>query len=209
MYNGEKLNSISHLVGAVMALVALGALLSVGVQADDPWVLGSFAVFGLSMVLLYTMSTLYHSFHPPKLKKLFQLFDHISIYMLIAGTYTPYMLVSLRDGNGWLIMGIVWTLAAVGVLSELLLSGRAVKIGQVIIYLAMGWACAFDFASLKAVLPEAGLYWLTLGGIAYTVGVIFYVLDKMNKLAHAHGIWHVFVLAGSGCHFISIIAYVR
>lgn len=209
MYYGEKLNSISHLVGAVLALVALGALLSVGIQTGDLWVLSSFAVFGLTMVLLYTMSTLYHSFHPPKLKKLFQLFDHISIYLLIAGTYTPYMLVSLRDGNGWLIMSIVWSLAALGVLSELLLSGRAVKIGQVIIYLGMGWAIAFDLDSLRAVLPQAGMFWLTAGGIAYTAGVVFYVLDKMNKLPHAHGIWHAFVLAGSSCHFISIIGYVR
>jgi hemolysin III len=209
MYHGEKLNSISHLVGAVLALMALGALLSVGLQSRDFWVFISFTVFGITLVLLYTMSTLYHSFHPPKLKKLFQLFDHISIYLLIAGSYTPYMLVSLRDGNGWLIMGIVWALAGLGVLSELALSGKAVKIGQVVIYLAMGWACAFDFSSLKAALPEAGLFWLTTGGIAYTAGVIFYVLDKMNKLTHAHGIWHMFVLGGSTCHFISIIGYVR
>jgi hemolysin III len=209
MYHGEKLNSISHLVGAVLALMALGALLSVGLQSRDFWVFISFTVFGITLVLLYTMSTLYHSFHPPKLKKLFQLFDHISIYLLIAGSYTPYMLVSLRDGNGWLIMSIVWALAGLGVLSELALSGKAVKIGQVVIYLGMGWACAFDFSSLKAALPEAGLFWLTTGGIAYTAGVIFYVLDKMNKLTHAHGIWHMFVLGGSTCHFISIIGYVR
>lgn len=209
MYHGEKLNSISHLVGAVLALVGLGALITVAIQSNDPWIIGSFGIFGVSMVLLYTMSTLYHSFHPPALKKLFQIFDHISIYLLIAGTYTPYMLVSLRDGNGWLIMAIIWSLAGVGVLSEVLLSGRAVKIGQVVIYLAMGWACAFDFSSLKAALPEWGLDMLVAGGAAYSIGVVFYVLDKAKKLTHAHGIWHFFVLAGSICHFISIIAYVR
>jgi len=209
MYHGEKLNSISHLVGAVLALVGLGALLTVGLQSPDPWVLGSFAVFGVSMVLLYTMSTLYHSFHPPSLKKLFQIFDHIAIYLLIAGTYTPYMLVSLRDGNGWLIMGIIWALAGIGALSEVLLSGRAVKVGQIFIYLAMGWACSFDFASLKAALPPLGLSWLVAGGAAYSIGVVFYVLDKAKMLTHAHGIWHFFVLAGSICHFVSIIAYVR
>ncbi len=209
MYYGEKLNSISHLVGAVLALVALGALITVGLQQPDPRVLGSFSVFGISMVLLYTMSTLYHSFHPPQLKRLFQIFDHIAIYLLIAGTYTPYMLVSLRDGNGGLIMAVIWSLASIGILSELLLSGRAVKIGQVIIYLSMGWACAFDLASLKAALPPAGLQWLVWGGLAYTSGVVFYVLDKAKLLTHAHGIWHFFVLAGSVCHFISIIAYVR
>ena len=209
MYYGEKLNSISHLVGAVLALVGFGALLTIGVQSADPWVLFSFSVFGASMVLLYTMSTLYHSFHPPGLKKLFQLFDHISIYLLIAGTYTPYMLVSLRAGNGVAIMMVVWGLAVVGILSEVFLSGRAVKVGQLVIYLGMGWACSWDLASLREALTEPAFYWLAAGGLAYTGGVVFYVLDKAGKLAHAHGIWHMFVLVGSLCHFISIIGYVR
>ena len=209
MYYGEKLNSISHLVGAVLALMGLGALLTVGMQTGDPWVLASFAVFGVTMVLLYTMSTLYHSFHPPGLKRLFQLFDHVSIYLLIAGTYTPFMLVSLRDGNGVPIMIVVWVLAGLGILSEVLLSGRAVKIGQLLIYLAMGWACSIDMASLRAAISPAAFYWLLAGGVAYTAGVIFYVLDKMGRLTHAHGIWHMFVLAGSLCHFVSVIGYVR
>jgi hemolysin III len=209
MYYGERLNSISHLVGAALALIGLGALLTIGIQTQDPWVIISFSVFGVSMVLLYTMSTLYHSFSPPRLKRIFRIFDHVSIYLLIAGTYTPYMLVTQRDGNGWLIMGIIWTLTVVGILSEIYLSGRAVKVGQMIIYFAMGWACFFDFASLKAVLPESGLLWLTVGGLAYTAGVVFYILDKMDKLTHAHGIWHFFVLAGTISHFISIIGYVR
>ena len=209
MYYGEKLNSISHLVGAVLALIGLGALLTVGIQSRDPWIISSFSVFGFTLVLLYTMSTLYHSFHPPKLKDLFQLLDHVAIYLLIAGTYTPYMLVSLRDSNGFMILAIIWGLALAGILSEVFLSGRAVKIGQMLIFLGMGWACSFDFASLKAALPEAGLWWLTAGGLAYTGGVVFYVLDLMNRLTHAHGIWHFFVLAGSGCHFVSVIGYVR
>lgn len=209
MYYGEKLNSISHLVGAVLALMGLGALLTVGLQTGDPWVLGSFAVFGVTLVLLYTMSTLYHSFHPPGLKKLFQLFDHVAIYLLIAGTYTPFMLVSLRHGNGVPIMVVVWGLALVGIISEVLLSGRAVKVGQLIIYLAMGWACTFDVAGLRAAMPPVAFTWLLAGGLAYTGGVVFYVLDKMGKLEHAHGIWHLFVLAGSLCHFVAIIGYIR
>jgi len=209
MYYGEKLNSISHLVGATLALVGLGALLTVAIQSRDPWIIFSFSVFGVTLVLLYTMSTLYHSFHPPQLKDLFQLFDHVAIYLLIAGTYTPYMLVSLRDGNGFLILAIIWALALVGILSEIFLSGRAVKVGQMLIFLGMGWACAFDFASLKAALPEVGLWWLTVGGLAYTAGVVFYVLDLMNRLTHAHGIWHFFVLTGSACQFVSVIGYVR
>ncbi|NND60594.1 MAG: hemolysin III family protein [Gammaproteobacteria bacterium] len=208
MYYGERLNSISHLVGAVLALVGLGALLTISIQTSDPWVISSFSVFGLTLVLLYTMSTLYHSFHPPRLKQAFKTLDHVSIYLLIAGTYTPYMLVTLRDGNGLLILTIIWVLAFAGILSEILLSGRLVKAGQLLIYLGMGWACSFDFASLKDALPEMGLWWLTLGGIAYTLGVVFYLLDKMKRLTHAHGIWHFFVLAGSGCHFVSVIGYV-
>ncbi len=209
MYYGERLNSISHLVGAALALVGLGALLTIGIQSGDPWIIASFSVFGVTLVLLYTMSTLYHSFHPPKLKDLFQLLDHVAIYLLIAGTYTPYMLVSLRDGNGYLILGIIWAFALAGILSEVFLSGWAVKVGQMLIYLGMGWACVFDFASLQAVLPGTGLWWLTAGGLAYTGGVVFYILDMMNRLVHAHGIWHFFVLAGSTCHFVSVIGYVR
>ena len=209
MYYGEKLNSISHLVGAALALIGFGALLSVSLLSGDPWVIVSFSVFGASMVLLYTMSTLYHSFQPPGLKRIFRIFDHVSIYILIAGTYTPYMLVTQRDGNGWLIMGIVWALAAIGILSEIFLSGRAVKVGQLIIYLGMGWACTFDFASLKAAIPETGLIWLTVGGLAYNGGVVFYILDKMDKLTHAHVFWHCFVVAVTISHVISIIGYVR
>ena len=209
VYYGEKLNSISHLVGATLALMGLGALLTVGIQSRDPWILGSFTVFGVTMVLLYTMSTLYHSFHPPRLKNLFQLFDHIAIYLLIAGTYTPFMLVSLRHGNGVAIMSAVWGLALLGVLSEIFLSGRAVKVGQMLIYLAMGWACSLDMTELRGAISAPAFNWLLAGGLAYTGGVVFYVLDKVGVLRHSHGIWHIFVLAGSICHFVSIIGYIR
>ncbi|MEM7563118.1 MAG: hemolysin III family protein [Pseudomonadota bacterium] len=209
MYYGEKLNSISHLVGAALALIGMGALLTVSIQLRDPWVISSFSIFGLSLILLYTMSTLYHSFHPPGLKRLFQLFDHVAIYLLIAGTYTPYLLVSLRDGNGFLMLGIIWGLAVIGILSEIFLRGRLVKVGQMLIFIGMGWACSFDFESLKAALPETGLRWLVAGGVCYTTGILFYLLDATKRLPHAHGIWHFFVLAGSACHFISIIGYIR
>ena len=209
MYYGERLNSISHLVGAVLALMGLGALLTVSIQIGDPLLTFSFTVFGVTLVLLYTMSTLYHSFQPPKLKRLFKIFDHVAIYILIAGTYTPFMLITLGNNSGWMILGLVWALALLGILSEVLLSGKAVKIGQMMIYLAMGWACSLDIAGLKAELPPAGFTWLVTGGIAYTTGVVFYVLDKMNRLDHAHGIWHVFVLVGSTAHFVAVIGYVR
>jgi len=208
MYYGEKFNSITHLVGAVLALIGFFALLVVGIAQKDTVLVVSFSVFGATLILLYTASTLYHSFRPPKLKKLFQKLDHVSIYLLIAGTYTPYMMVSLRDGNGPLLLAIVWSLALFGILLDLL-SPRRIEILQIVIYLIMGWVCVFEYSSLKAIIPSAGILLLTVGGIAYTVGIIFYVLDDMNKLRHAHGIWHLFVLLGSTCHFISIIGYVR
>jgi hemolysin III len=209
MYYGEKLNSISHLVGSVFSLVAFGALLTVGIQTGEPRTTIGFSVFGLTLVLLYAMSTLYHSFEATGLKKVFKVLDHISIYLLIAGTYTPFMLISVNSSSGTMILSLVWALAVIGTLSEVLLSGRAVKVCQLVIYLAMGWACTLDLGSLRAALPEAGFLWLAVGGFIYTVGVIFYVVDKLHWLTHAHGIWHFFVLAGSACHFIAIIGYVR
>ena len=135
--------------------------------------------------------------------------DRVAIYLLISGTYTPYMLVSIREGNGWLIFGIVWSLALIGILSEVFLKGKAIKIGQMMIYLGMGWACSFDLSSLKEAIPSVGYILLITGGVSYTIGVIFYVLGEMEKLTYAHGIWHFFVLLGSGCHFTSILGYVR
>lgn len=209
MYYGERLNSISHLVGAVFALIALGALLALGIQTRDPRIIVGFTTFGLTLVLLYTMSTLYHSFKGPRLKKTFKVLDHISIYLLIAGTYTPFMLVSMRSGSGHMILAIVWTLAIVGIVSELLFSGRVVKAIQLIIYLGMGWSVSLDLTGLSAILPAPGFWWLFAGGVAYTTGVVFYLLDKAKWLNHAHGIWHLFVLVGSACHFVAVIGYLR
>jgi hemolysin III len=209
MYHGEKLNSISHLVGTVFALIASGALLTVSLRINTTPALIGFNVFGITMVLLYTVSTIYHSVSEPRLKRKLKILDHISIYLFIAGTYTPLMLVSLSQGNGWLILSAVWGLAVLGIAAELLLSGRIVKICQVISYLGMGWVCSFDLDNVRAALPEEGFFWLLTGGIAYTAGIVFYALDKAKLLTHAHGIWHFFVLAGSVSHFICIIGFVR
>ncbi len=208
MYHGEKLNSITHLVGSALAFMAFGALLSVSIPLGNPWMIASFSVFGATLVLLYTMSTLYHSFYPPKLKKLFQKMDHVSIYLLIAGTYTPYMLVSLREGSGPQLFAVVWGLAAVGIWLELRESRRNERL-QLFIYLLMGWLAVLVWDNLRVAISTPGVMWLTGGGIAYTFGIIFYVMDHKGKLQHAHGIWHLFVLLGSACHFISIILYVR
>lgn len=208
MYYGEKFNSITHLVGAVLAVMGFGALLTKAVDHGDTAMIVSFSIFGLTLVLLYTASTLYHSFHPPRLKTIFRKLDHVSIYLLIAGTYTPYMMVSLGEGKGPLMLTFVWTLAIIGLLLDVLMPRRMETL-QIIIYLVMGWVCTLEFSNLQASISPPGIVLLTLGGIAYTVGVIFYVLDGLNKLRHAHGIWHLFVLCGSICHFASIFGYVR
>jgi len=208
MYYGEKLNSITHLVGAVLALIGFGALLTISIQEQNPRLVLSFTVFGLTLILLYTMSTLYHSFHSARLKKIFQKLDHVSIYLLIAGTYTPYMSVSLRESNGLIMLILIWVLAVIGLLLDIFLPKR-IEWLQILIYLVMGWVCTLNYTELQAALPIAGMVWLTAGGIAYTAGIVFYVLDDMKKLRHAHGIWHLFVLSGSICHFISIAAYIR
>ncbi len=208
MYHGERFNSITHLVGAVFALIGLGALISVSVNTGDAATITSFSVFGVTLVLLYTMSTLYHSFPYPKVKRVFQKLDHISIYLLIAGTYTPYMVVSLGNAIGYWMLTLIWSLALVGLLIDLL-SPRRIELLQCSIYLIMGWVCVFHYTTLLEHIPKTGMVWLTFGGIAYTVGIIFYLLDNVKKLRHAHGIWHLFVLTGSLTHFVSIVGYVR
>lgn len=208
MYYGEKLNSISHLIGTVLALVGFGALLAIAIEHDSVPMTISFTIFGLTLVLLYTVSTLYHSLHQHTVKRLFRKLDHVAIYFLISGTYTPYMMVSLADNNGPLLLSIIWGMAVIGILIDTL-NPKRIEALQISIYLVMGWACIFEYSSLQKAIPAAGIFWLTLGGITYTCGIIFYVLDHLHKLPHAHGIWHVFVLSGSICHFISIIGYVR
>jgi len=208
MYYSEKFNSITHLVGAVLAIMGLGALITVAVQEQDILLFIGYLAFGLTLVMLYSVSTLYHSFKSPFVKRVFQQLDHISIYLLIAGTYTPFMLVSLIESNGLWILASVWGLAIIGITLELTLKNR-IEALQIVIYLIMGWLIVLDFDALYTSLPETGIYLLTAGGLAYTVGIIFYALAHKQLLRHSHGIWHLFVLAGSIFHFSAIIVYVR
>ena len=208
MYYSEKFNSITHLVGTVLSLMGFGSLITIAIQQKN-LVLGiGYLTFGLTLVLLYSISTLYHSFKSSFLKGLFKQLDHISIYLLIAGTYTPFMLVTLIDSNGVWILTAVWVLALIGITLELFLRNR-IEVLQIIIYLVMGWLVIIDFDALAQLLPKTGFILLVAGGIAYTVGIVFYVLDHNNLLRHSHGIWHLFVLTGSCLHFISVIVYVR
>lgn len=205
MYYGERLNSITHLVGAAFSLIGWGALCTVSLQHGDPWMIISFNLFGISLVLLYTMSTLYHSFSK-RFKSVFQKFDYISIYLLIAGSYTPYVLVTLRDKNGWWLFVAEWTLACIGIFLDCL-PRHGKRWLQLCIYLVMGWLIILDWTALNQSLSSAGIYWLIAGGLAYTFGVIFYMVDE--KIRCAHGVWHLFVMAGSACIFVSILGFVR
>lgn len=204
MIKGEKFNSVSHLIGALGAIVGSVVLVVLASRQGDAWKIVSFSVYGTSLIALYTFSVLYHSTHG-NVKAIFRKLDHLAIYLLIAGTYTPFMLVTLRGAWGWTIFGIVWTMAVLGiVIDSLPRKGR--RILPVIIYLVMGWLAVMAAGPLMKALPLAGIIGLVAGGLFYTVGVIFYVLDRVR---HFHGIWHLFVLAGSVSHYFTILLYVN
>ncbi|CDH44298.1 PAQR family membrane homeostasis protein TrhA [Candidatus Contendibacter odensensis] len=204
MYKGELFNSISHLIGAVAALIGLVIIVVVAVRQGDPWKIVSFSIYGSSLFLLYTFSTLYHSFRG-KAKRIFRKLDHLSIYFLIAGTYTPFTLVTLRGAWGWTIFGIIWGLVIVGIVLESLPQKRS-RIWSIVVYILMGWLILIALKPLLQALPIGGFIGLLLGGIFYTGGLVFYALD--TRVQHFHGIWHLFVLAGSISHYLTIIFYV-
>ena len=204
MHHGERFNAISHLVGAGLALVGLVVLIVVSSSHGDPWRIASVTIYGVSLLVLYTSSTLYHSLRG-RAKRVFRHLDHTAIYLLIAGTYTPLTLVPLRGRLGWWMFGAVWTLAAFGALQEF----RHVKgerILSVVIYIVMGWLAALALGPLMAALGPAGVGWVVAGGLCYTAGIVFYAFD--GRLPAFHGIWHLFVLGGSLAHYVAILAYV-
>jgi len=204
MYKGERLNSISHLIGASLALAGLVVLVVHASQKGDPWRIVSFSVYGVTLVALYLFSTLYHSVRGAS-KKVFQKIDHSAIYLLIAGSYTPFALVTLRGAWGWSIFGVIWGLALFGIVQDILFApGR--RILSVVIYLLMGWLALVAIGPLARALPGPGMAWLVAGGVFYTAGVLFYALDK--KISFGHEIFHFFVLAGSACHYFTILLYV-
>ncbi|TVR28288.1 MAG: hemolysin III family protein [Balneolaceae bacterium] len=204
MYKGERFNSITHLVGSLAAGVGFIILLIISIGQGDPWKIVSFTIYGSTLLALYTFSTLYHSFKG-KWKTIFQKFDHIAIYLLIAGTYTPFTLVTLQGEVGWTLFAIVWGLAMIGIIIDLL-PQKGHRILPLIIYLMMGWLVVLVLEPLAATMSMTGMNLLIAGGLFYTVGVLFYVLDRTHKLAH--GIWHLFVLAGSISHFFTVALYV-
>jgi len=204
MYKGERFNAISHLVGAVAALAGMSILIVEASRLGDPWKVVSFSIYGFTLFVLFLFSTLYHSLRG-KAKEIFKVFDHVAIYLLIAGTYTPFTLVVLQGAWGWFLFGTVWGLAVIGMLLDSL-PQKGLRVLPMTIYLIMGWVCVVALNPLLEELSESGFRWLLMGGIFYTAGIIFYALDK--KIRHFHGVWHLFVLAGSICHYFTVLFYV-
>ncbi len=204
MYYGERFNAVSHLIGAVLALAGTVVLVVLAAIGGDPWKVVGVSIYGASLVLMYSSSTLYHGVRG-RAKDVLRKLDHQSIYLLIAGSYTPFCLVTLRGPWGWSLLGVVWGLAIVGSLQDLRPRNDA-RVLSVVIYLLMGWAAVVALVPMLDALGRAGFAWVASGGLFYTVGIVFYALDA--RLKHAHGIWHLFVLAGSAAHFIAILVYV-
>lgn len=204
MYHGEKLNAWTHLTGGVLALIGSVWLLVLAAMSGDLMKTVSVAIYGFTLVLLYSSSTLYHSLRG-RTKVIMQKLDHLSIYLLIAGSYTPFCLVTLRGSWGWWLFGIVWSLAIIGMLQEIKPRSEA-RVLSLVIYAVMGWIVLMAVKPLIAALGGAGFAWLAAGGVLYTVGIIFYAYDQ--RFRHWHGIWHLFVIAGSLLHFVAIAGYV-
>ena len=200
----EIANSITHGLGALLSVAGLTLLVTFAAQQHDVWRVVSFSIYGASMILLFTASTLYHSFQHPAVKRVLKTVDHCSIFLLIAGTYTPFLLVSMRGTVGWILFGIIWGLAALGITLKITLGPKYKKL-SVATYLIMGWMIVFASRELIANLSSEGLYWLIAGGLSYTIGVVFYL---WKKLPFNHAIWHLFVLGGSLCHFFAILFHV-
>lgn len=204
MYHGERFNGYSHLAGTLLAIAAATALIVYGASKGDTWKIVSFSIYGATLIVLFASSTLYHSTRGMT-KSVFRKFDHAAIYLLIAGTYTPFTLVTLRGPWGWSLFGVVWGLALVGIVQELTLAKGARWI-SLVIYIVMGWVAVIGVVPMIEALTWRGFAWVAVGGVVYTAGTVFYIFDKKYK--HWHGIWHLFVLAGAAIHYAAIFLYV-
>ncbi len=204
MYDGEKFNALTHLAAAVAALGGTVVLVVLAALGGDPWKIVSVSIYGATLMVLYTFSVLYHSLRG-RSKDVLRKLDHQSIYLLIAGSYTPFCLVTLRGPWGWSLFGVVWGLAVLGGIQDLRAKTGA-RILSVAIYVVMGWAAIVALVPLLRALGIAGFAWVAAGGLFYTVGIVFFALD--TKVTHAHGVWHLFVIAGSATHYYAILRYV-
>ena len=204
MYYGERLNGFTHLAGTVLAAIGAPVLVVLAARSGDAWKIVGCATYGAALLLLYGASTLYHSARG-RAKAILRKLDHCSIYLLIAGTYTPFALVTLRGPWGWTLFGLAWGLTALGIAQEFVF-GKGARRLSIVIYVVMGWMGVAALRPLAAGLGTSGLAWLLAGGLLYTVGIAFYVLDE--RVRHFHGVWHLFVLGGSAAHFIAVAFYV-
>ena len=207
MKHGERFNTVTHFLASLIALPGMIFLIILASNTSDPWKITSVSIYGTTLFALYFSSTLYHG-HNGRFKQLFQKLDHLSIYLLIAGTYTPFMLVALRGVWGWSILGVVWGLAVIGIMLDTIPKQNMEdkRIPQLVIYLLMGWLVIIPLNALSQKVDSYGITLLALGGLLYTVGVVFYILD--TRVKHSHGIWHLFVIGGSVSHYFSISLYV-
>jgi len=200
----EWANILTHGLGLILSLLGFFFLIFLSLNSDDPWKLVSFTIYGGSLVLLYSASTIYHFIKTPRLKKTFRIIDHCAIYLLIAGSYTPFTLMPLKGIYGWVLFGAIWSLACLGIFLKSFYMHRFKKFSTML-YLLMGWLAIIAAEPLINNFPYKGLIWLVSGGLLYTLGVFFFVMDK-RKFYHA--IWHVFVIAGSTCHYFAILLYI-
>jgi hemolysin III len=197
----ELANAVTHGIGLALSLVGFVVLLVLAVMRGGAWHIVGCAIYGSTLVCLYAASTLYHGIPSPRLKRALKVFDHSAIYLLIAGTYTPFLLVNLRGGWGWSLLGIVWGLAMAGIIFKFLFVDHF-KILSTAVYLLMGWLALIAVKPLLVLVPLGGLLWLLAGGLLYTSGVVFYA---WKRIPYNHVIWHVFVLAGSTCHYFAVL----
>jgi hemolysin III len=205
MHPGERFNGYSHLAGAVLALGGATVLVAMAAAKADPWRIVSFSVYGASLFLLYLVSAIYHGLRAGRAKDVLRKLDHCSIYLLIAGTYTPFTLVTLNGPWGWSLFGAIWGLAVLGIVQECWLA-RGARLASLAIYVLMGWLAVVALVPLFDALGWSGMAWVVGGGLVYTAGIVFYLYDE--RIAHFHGIWHLFVMGGSAAHFIAVAGFV-
>ena len=204
MYRGERFNGYTHLVGAVLAAAGAATLVTLASMKGDATRIVSFSIYGGALFLLFLVSTLYHSLRG-RAKDVFRKLDHVAIYLLIAGTYTPFALVTLHGAWGWTLFGAIWALAVVGIVQELW-TARGARVLSLVIYVVMGWLAVVALVPLFRALDWPGMAWVVGGGLIYTAGIVFYLYDE--RFRHWHGIWHLFVMAGSAVHFTAIALFV-
>jgi len=200
----ELANRLTHGLAALASVPALVVLLIAAARTGDPYRVVASAVFAGSLCVFYTISALYHSLRGERARYLFRVLDHAGIYLVIAASYTPFTLVSMRAGSGWLLFGVVWALAIGGMVFKSLMTHRLRFLAPVF-YLALGWLIVVDIDGLLTMVPAGGVAYLAAGGLAYTVGVLFYAIDR---IPYNHAIWHLFVIAGSVCHYLAVLWYV-